>query len=102
MKRYALVYDSVLTAAFLAILINYFLLMVKQVEGFVSPHPAIALCSVLFLLLLTVLMRKYDLGDKLLAYGIISIVGYIAFLFWAYITSPPGPREIQPLQPEYP
>lgn len=44
-----------------------------------------------FLFILTIALKKYDLGEKVLAYGIISIVSYIVFLTWAQATAPSGP-----------
>jgi hypothetical protein len=91
-RVFVVIYDSVIVLAFLGILINYFLLMVKQIEGFIEPQPAIAICCFVVLVALTLLMRKFDIGDKLLAYGIISIIGYVIFLLWAFITAPSGTK----------
>lgn len=48
----------------------------------------------MFLFILTISLKKYDLGEKVLAYGIISIVCYIVFLTWAQATAPEGPAEV--------
>jgi len=33
-------------------------------------------------------MKKYHFGASLLAYGILSIIGYCAFLTWMLATTP--------------
>ncbi len=84
----------------IAILILYFNLVVKQVEGLMGLKEGYdigrkadeerflpyILAIVLFVLVL--LMRKFEFGSALLAYGIISIIGYCIFLIWVYATSP--------------
>ena len=35
-------------------------------------------------------MLKLDVADKLMAIGIVSIIGYLIFLIWAQATAPVG------------
>lgn len=39
-------------------------------------------------------MRFFHFGEKLLALGILSIIGYCSFLIWAQVTAPSGPKTI--------
>ena len=39
-------------------------------------------------------MHEFQIGDKLLAYGIISIIANLAFLTWAEFTVPSGDKSI--------
>lgn len=39
-------------------------------------------------------MKKYQFGASLLAYGILSIIGYCLFLLWMWATAPSGAREV--------
>ncbi len=48
-----------------------------------------------FLILLTITLKNFGLGEKVLAYGIISIVSYIVFLTWAQATAPTKPHTVQ-------
>jgi hypothetical protein len=42
------------------------------------------------LLALVVIMKYYEFGVSLLAYGIISCVGYCLFLIWVIASAPNG------------
>jgi len=68
--------------------INYFQLIIKQVEGFIPPSHWIGVVVLFVLLGLTVIMRYYSFGEKLLAIGIVSVVIYVSFLTWAQTTAP--------------
>ena len=100
-KKYPKVYCSIIFTAIFFALVIYFQLFIKQIEGFIQPSPFIGIFSVLFLIGLTFLMRKFRIGDKLLAYGIISIIVYLAFLVWALISAPSGGKRIEPVEPEF-
>ena len=45
-------------------------------------------CVVLFALVFV--MKYFDFGASLLAYGIISVVGYCIFLVWMFFSAPEG------------
>ena len=89
-KKYSILYCIIIIFAQLGFLISYFQLMIKQIEGFVQPSPWIPVFALVFVIILTLVMQKFHIGDKLLAYGIISIIGYLIFLFWAQVTAPSG------------
>lgn len=59
------------------------------IDNWVLP---LGICLILFAL--TITLKKYDLGEKVLAYGIISILSYIIFLGWAQASAPSGPAEV--------
>jgi hypothetical protein len=46
------------------------------------------------LIVIIILVRIFHVGEETLAYGIISIVGYLAFLVWAQVTAPSGPKTV--------
>lgn len=39
-------------------------------------------------------MKKFHFGASLLAYGILSIVGYCIFLAWMWGAAPSGPKTV--------
>lgn len=53
------------------------------------------------LFLITLLLQKYHLGEKWLAFGIISIIAYIMFLCWSQVTTPNGPSRVEPFGSGY-
>lgn len=55
----------------------------------------------MFLILLTVVMRYIHFGEKLLAIGILSIVGYVIFLAWAQATAPHQPKTLPAIGPKF-
>ena len=44
---------------------------------------------------LVYIMKKFHFGASLLAYGILSIIGYCIFLSWMWITSPSGHHHVE-------
>lgn len=46
-------------------------------------------------------MRYFSFGERLLAIGILSIVGYLGFLTWAQATAPHSPKTLPPTGPRY-
>ena len=89
-KKYSIIYSIALFVSNFAVVLMYFQLLIKQVEGFIHPSKWIGIISFVFVIILTLLMRKFKVGHKLLSYGIISIVAYLIFLIWAQITAPSG------------
>ena len=88
-KHYVtVIYNLVIGASLLGFIINYFILIIIQLEGLIPPSPWIAFFVFLFLIGLTMLMRTFHFGENLLAFGIVSIVIYLGFLIWAHFTSP--------------
>ena len=90
------IFNVLVDLAMGVVLIIYFQLACKQVEGFVRPSPLIGIITVISLFFLTLVMRKYEVGDRLLALGFLSIIMYIFFISWALITAPSGPNRIVP------
>jgi hypothetical protein len=54
-----------------------------------------------FLILITITLKNFGLGEKVLAYGIISIISYIIFLTWAQATAPTQPQKVEPFGTNY-
>jgi len=47
------------------------------------------------LVAIIIIIRMFYLGEKTLAYGIFSIVAYGAFLVWAQLRAPEGPKQLK-------
>ena len=41
-----------------------------------------------------ILVRICHIGEDVLAWGIISIITYVAFIAWSIVTAPPGPNTV--------
>lgn len=48
------------------------------------------------------IMKKYHFGASLLAYGIISTIGYCLFILYMWATAPEGARTMQPVGKNFP
>lgn len=48
---------------------------------------------------LVYIMKKYHFGASLLAYGILSIIGYCCFLVWMWATAPSGSNSVPAADP---
>jgi hypothetical protein len=71
--------------------------LVTQVGGLLdSTSPSIPLIIFFTLLILTFVMRRFNIGAKLLAYGIVSIFMYLAFITWAQFSAPKGMAVMRP------
>lgn len=95
--RYVVAYSLFIWLSFISFLLIYFRIICLQIQGLMGYHahwvaPAVALV----LIIAIIIIRVYHIGEETLAYGIISIVGYIGFLIWAQITAPMGPRQVIP------
>lgn len=69
-----------------------------QWEGLIPPHePALAnsLANAAALFVLVFVLKYFDFGASLMAYGIISIVTYLLFLIWVIATSDQGYNEVE-------
>ena len=80
-------YDLSIFANLVLICILYFQLITIQWVGLVPPYYFTNLNPILnaFLLLaITIFMKYYSFGAKLMAYGIISIIVYLIFLMWVF------------------
>ena len=76
------------------LLILYFELIVQQWEGMFPYSIANPITNFFVLFFLVFAMKYYDFGASLLAYGIISIIGYCIFLVLMLATSPEGPKKM--------
>lgn len=100
-KGFVMFYDFVLGCSFVGILINYFKLILNQLEGFMPKSTWLPIVVVLVLLALTLVMRYYHFGEKLLAIGVLSVIAYVSFLVWAQASAPQGPKTLPPTGPNY-
>lgn len=95
------IYNFIIAVSFVGTIINYYELIIKQIEGFINPSPFIGIAVFACLLVLTMIMRYFNFGEKLLAIGIFSVVAYLAFLTWAQITAEHTPRQVPATGPQY-
>jgi hypothetical protein len=70
----------------------YFDLICKQWSGLTSDSRLIPLINAIILFPVVYIMKKYHFGASLLAYGIISTIGYCFFLIYMWATAPSGPK----------
>lgn len=96
--KYTVIYNTFIGISFMPCLIAYFRLLCLQLEGLFAPSPFIPIIVSVELIILIIILKKYHLGERLLAYGIISIIAYIVFITWAQITTPSGPNTIKPIE----
>lgn len=101
-KRYSKLYNIFISTTFWPWCSAYFHLLNIQVKGLFGIEGWwVAVGILIFLLLLTLTLKNFGLGEKVLAYGIISIISYIVFLTWAQATAPTQPRTVQPFGTGY-
>lgn len=94
--KYMRGYSFIIWLSFMPYMLIYFRIICLQIEGLLGHHsdligPFVALA----LIILVVLVRIYHMAEETLAYGIISIVGYILFLIWAQFSAPSGPKTVK-------
>lgn len=96
--RYVVAYGLFVWLSFISFLLIYFRIICLQIQGLLGYHSDwVPIAVALVLIIAIIFIRVYHLGEKTLAYGIISIVGYMGFLLWAQITAPTGPRQLKAL-----
>ena len=61
--------------------------------------PLIPILNAFALFPIVYIMKKYHFGASLLAYGILSIIGYCTFLVWMWATAPSGDKTIPAADP---
>lgn len=72
------------------LLVLYFELIVQQWEGMSNSSIINPIVNFFVLLALVAVMKYYEFGVSLLAYGIVSCVGYCVFLVWMLASAPLG------------
>lgn len=89
-KSFKLFYDICISISIIVLLILYFDLICKQWEGLTTSSKIIPLLNAIVLFPVIYIMKKYHFGASLLAYGIISTIGYCFFLLYIWFTAPQG------------
>lgn len=88
-------YGAFIWFNFIVQLVIYFRIICLQIEGLLGhSSPWIGPGVVIMLMVAILIVRVFHIGEEILAYGIISIVTYLAFIAWALITAPPGPKSV--------
>ena len=93
-KIMRILYDLLVFANLLFLLMLYFNLIVTQWRGLLPYNLANPICNAIALVALTFALNYFHLGAKLLGYGIISIIGYCIFLIWLLASAPAGDNKI--------
>ena len=83
-------YDLVVFVNLLFLLVEYFELIVQQWEGLITVSALNPIINSVILLSFVFILKYFDLGASILAYGIISIIGYCIFLIWMLADAPTG------------
>ena len=83
-------YDIIVFLNLSFLLILYFDLIVEQWEGMFPYSIANPLSNCVALFALVFIMKYFDFGASLLAYGIVSIIGYVIFLILLVASAPEG------------
>ena len=84
-KGYKIFYDVSLAVATIVVLILYFDLICIQWSGLTTDSKLIPILNAIVLFPVVYIMKKYHFGESLLAYGIISVIGYCCFLLYMWI-----------------
>lgn len=93
--KYMTGYSFLIWFSFMPYMLIYFRTICLQIEGLIGHHtdytaPLVAAG----LLVIIIVVRIKHVGEETLAYGIISIIGYILFIIWAQFSAPQGPKTV--------
>jgi hypothetical protein len=93
--RFMVGYSFFIWISFIPMLVSYFRIICLQIIGLLGYDAAwIAPGVAGFLIVVVVMIRRYQIGEEVLAFGIVSIVTYVMFLIWAQVTAPTGPKSV--------
>lgn len=88
-------YSFFIWISFIPLLVSYFRIICLQIIGLLGYDAGWIAPSVsVFLVVVILLVRNYQIGEEILAFGIVSIVTYVFFIGWALLTAPSGPKTI--------
>lgn len=94
-KRTVLViYNLMIVFSTLILLILYFALICDQWISMIEESVLVPILNALFLFPLVYVMKKFKFGVYLLAYGVLSVIGYCLFLVWMLATAPSGSNQM--------
>ena len=93
-RIYKVFYDIIIIVSLSVLLILYFGLICDMWVGITAESPLIPILNALVLFPIVYIMKKFHFGASLLAYGILSIIGYCMFLTWMWITAPKGDKTV--------
>lgn len=93
-RKYKIFYDAIIVISFFALLILYFGLMSDMWYGLTEETKIIPIINAFVLFPIVYIMKKFHFGASLLAYGILSIIGYCIFLVWMWAVAPEGPNKV--------
>ena len=95
-KRVKVIYNMMIVFSTLILLILYFALICDQWISMIDDSFLVPVLNALFLFPLVYVMKKFKFGVYLLAYGVLSVIGYCLFLIWMLATAPSGSNKMIP------
>lgn len=98
-RGFKIFYDVIICISMTVLLILYFGLICEQWIGIAEESYLIPVLNALALFPIVYIMKKYKFGASLLAYGILSIIGYCVFLIWMRATAPEGDKHVPAADP---
>lgn len=84
-RGFKMSYDICIAVSIIVVLILYFDLICIQWSGLTTGSKLIPILNAVTLFPVVYVMKKYHFGASLLAYGIISAIGYCCFLLYMWI-----------------
>lgn len=87
-RGFKIFYDLCISVSIVVLLILYFDLICKQWAGLTQESHIIAIINSIVLFPVVYIMKKYHFGASLLAYGIISTIGYCMFIMYMWAVAP--------------
>jgi amino acid permease len=101
-RSYKIFYDVCIALSLVILLILYFDLICKQWEGITARSRLIPVLNAIVLFPAVYVMKKYNFGASLLAYGIISTIGYCFFILYMWINAPSGTKHFASFDSHFP
>ncbi len=83
-------YDLIVFLNLSLLLVLYFDLIVEQWEGLLPYSIANPIGNAALLFIFVFILKYFEFGASILAYGIISVIGYLMFLAWVLASAPTG------------
>lgn len=84
-RGFKIFYDVCIAVSIIVVLILYFDLICIQWVGLTADSKLVPIINAITLFPVVYIMKKYHFGASLLAYGIISAIGYCCFLLYMWI-----------------
>jgi hypothetical protein len=95
-------YSFIIWLSILPFLFTFFRVTCLQIEGLMGfSSPWVGPLVSLMLLVLVVVVRITQFMEETMAFGVLSIVLFVAFMIWAFATAPAGPKSVPVFGPPF-